>query len=57
VIELKPADSNAYLGMGVTYWKMQETQLAKAAWNRSLELSPDDNEAKGWLFIAHQAGS
>ncbi|MDP6789996.1 MAG: tetratricopeptide repeat protein [Candidatus Marinimicrobia bacterium] len=57
VVELKPADSKAYLGMGITYWKMQETQLAKAAWNRSLELSPDDNEAKGWLIIAHQAGS
>lgn len=54
VVELKPMDSDAYTGMGITYWKMNEQQLAKAAWQRSLELNPDNNEAKGWLMIARQ---
>lgn len=55
VVELKPMDSEAYTGMGITYWKMNEHQLAKAAWQRSLELNPDGNEARGWLMIAHQS--
>lgn len=55
VVELKPMDAQAYTGMGITYWKMNEWQLAKAAWQRSLELNPDNNEAKGWLLIAHQS--
>ncbi|MBC8322074.1 MAG: tetratricopeptide repeat protein [Candidatus Marinimicrobia bacterium] len=54
VVELKPMDAEAYTGMGITYWKMKEQQLAKAAWQRSLELNPDSNEARGWLMIAHQ---
>ncbi len=54
VVELKPLDAAAYTGMGITYWKMNETQLAKAAWQRSLELNPDSNEARGWLMIAQQ---
>ncbi len=55
VVELKPMDAKAYTGMGITYWKMNEKQMAKAAWQRSLELNPDNNEAKGWLLIAHQS--
>lgn len=55
VVELKPMDAQAYTGMGITYWKMNEQQLARAAWQRSLELNPDNNEAKGWLLIAHQS--
>jgi len=55
VVELKPMDAQAYTGMGITYWKMNEKQLAKGAWQRSLELNPDNNEAKGWLLIAHQS--
>lgn len=55
VVELRPMDAQAYTGMGITYWKMNEHQLAKAAWQRSLELNPDNNEAKGWLLIAHQS--
>lgn len=54
VIELRPKDASAYLGIGVTYWKMGEYQLAKSAWERSLELKPDNNEAKGWLIIHSQ---
>ena len=57
VVELKPLDAAAYTGMGITYWKMNETQLAKAAWQRSLELNPDSNEARGWLMIAQQGWS
>jgi Flp pilus assembly protein TadD len=53
-VEIKPLDAAAYTGMGITYWKMNETQLAKAAWQRSLELNPDSNEARGWLMIAQQ---
>ncbi|MFQ6614080.1 MAG: tetratricopeptide repeat protein, partial [Fidelibacterota bacterium] len=54
VVELRPKDANAYLGMGITYWKMKESQLARAAWNRSLEINPDNNEARGWLLITRQ---
>lgn len=54
VIELRPKDSSAYVGIGITYWKMGESQLAKAAWERSLELNSDNNEAKGWLILTAQ---
>lgn len=54
VIELRPNDADAYLGLGVTYWKMSEPQLAKGAWERSLQLNPDNNEAKGWLILAER---
>ena len=57
VLELRPNDSSAYTGMGVTYWKMNEHQLAKAAWNRSLQISPDANDAKGWLILSKRLGS
>ncbi len=57
VLELRPNDSNAYTGMGVTYWKMNEYQLAKAAWNRSLQINPEDNDAKGWLILSKRLGS
>ena len=57
VLELRPNDSSAYTGMGVTYWKMNEYQLAKAAWNRSLQINPEDNDAKGWLILSKRLGS
>lgn len=57
VVELKPTDASAYAGMGVTYWKMNERQLARDAWQRSLSLDPDNNEAKGWLILAQQDNS
>jgi len=51
-IELKPTDSETYLGLGITYWKMNESGLAKAAWQRSMELDPTSNDARGWLLLA-----
>ncbi len=54
VVELRPKDASAYMEMGVTYWKMDEAQLARAAWDKSLELNPDNNEARGWLLISRQ---
>jgi len=54
VIELRPKDSSAFLGIGITYWKMGEPILAKGAWDRSIELKPDNNEAKGWLVLTAQ---
>ena len=51
-IELKPSDSETYLGLGITYWKMNESGFAKAAWQRSMELDPTSNDARGWLLLA-----
>ena len=51
-IELKPSDAQTYLGLGITYWKMNESGLARAAWNRSMELNPNNNDARGWLLLA-----
>lgn len=51
-IELKPSDSRTYLGLGITYWKMKESALAKAAWSRSMQLDPSNNDARGWLMLA-----
>ena len=51
-IELKPSDSETYLGLGITYWKINESGLAKAAWQRSMELDPTNNDARGWLLLA-----
>lgn len=52
--ELSPNDADAYLGLGITYWKMEEPQLARGAWERSLEISPDNNESRGWMIITKQ---
>ena len=51
-IELRPADSQTYLGLGITYWKMKEEALAKAAWSKSMELDPTNNDARGWLMLS-----
>ena len=51
-IELKPSDSQTYLGLGITYWKMKEAALAKAAWSKSMELDPTNNDARGWLLLS-----
>ena len=51
-IELRPADSQTYLGLGITYWKMKEEALAKAAWSKSRELDPTNNDARGWLMLS-----
>ena len=51
-IELRPSDSKTYLGLGITYWKMKEAALAKAAWSKSMELDPTNNDARGWLLLS-----
>ena len=53
-IELRPKDSEAHLGLGITYWKMGESIMATGSWKKSLQLKPDNNEAKGWLILAQQ---
>ncbi len=54
VLELTPNNADAYMGMGITYWEMDEKQLARASWERSLEIKPDNNESKGWLILSLQ---
>ena len=54
VLELIPNDANAYMGMGITYWEMGEKQLARASWERSIEIKPENNESKGWLILSSQ---
>tara|TARA_S200000501_G_scaffold160645_1_gene151506 strand:+ start:31304 stop:32944 length:1641 start_codon:yes stop_codon:yes gene_type:complete len=54
VLELSPNDANAYMGIGITYWKMEEKQLARASWVRSLEIKPENNDSKGWLILSTQ---
>ena len=54
VLELTPNNAAAYRGMGITYWEMDERQLARASWERSLEIKPDNNESKGWLILSSQ---
>ena len=54
VLELSPNNSDAYMGMGITYWEMGEKQLARASWEKSLQIKPDNNESKGWLILSSQ---
>ena len=54
VLELSPDDPYAYMGMGVTYWKMKEKQLARASWEKSLQIKPENNESRGWLILSSQ---
>ena len=54
IIALRPKDSGAYLGLGITYWAIGENMMARGAWEKSLELNPENNEAKGWLIVAQQ---
>lgn len=52
VLELSPNNADAYMGMGITYWKMNEKQLARASWGKSIEIKPDNNESRGWLILS-----
>jgi len=52
VLELSPKNADAYMGMGITYWKMNEKQLARASWEKSIEIKPDNNESRGWLILS-----
>ncbi len=56
VIELRPKEADTYTEIGITFWKMDEKRLARAAWQRSLELNPANNAAQGWLLISRQTG-
>ncbi|NQU27045.1 MAG: tetratricopeptide repeat protein [Candidatus Marinimicrobia bacterium] len=56
VIELQPKEASPYTEIGITYWKMNEKRLARAAWQRSLELNAINNTAQGWLIISRQSG-
>ena len=56
-IELSPSSADNYLGLGITYWKMKESGLAKAAWTRSMELNPVNNDSRGWLLLAGKTAS
>ena len=56
-IELRPTSADNYLGLGITYWKMKEAGLAKAAWSRSMELNPVNNDSRGWLLLAGKTAS
>jgi len=54
VLELSPNNAKAYMGIGITYWKMDEKQLARASWERSLQIQPDNNDSRGWLILSDQ---
>jgi RNA polymerase-associated protein CTR9 len=54
VLELSPNDADAYMGIGVTYWKMDEKQLARASWEKSIQIKPEQNESRGWLILSSQ---
>jgi len=54
VIELNPMAADAYMGMGITYWNMDEKQMARSSWERSMSIQPDNNESRGWLILFQQ---
>ena len=54
VIELDPRSAEAYLGLGLTYWNMDEKDLAKSSWQKSMKIKPDNNESQGWLILSDQ---
>ena len=54
VIELTPSNAEAYLGIGLTYWNMDEKDLAINSWKKSMMIKPDNNESQGWLILSEQ---
>ena len=54
VIELEPNNANAYLGIGLTYWNMDEKDLAISSWKKSMRIKPENNESQGWLILSEQ---
>ena len=54
VIELTPSNAEAYLGIGLTYWNMDEKDLAISSWKKSMMIKPDNNESQGWLILSEQ---
>ncbi|MFQ6674160.1 MAG: tetratricopeptide repeat protein [Fidelibacterota bacterium] len=53
-IDLDPTDAEDYNGLGITYWYMDEKEMAVAAWEKSISLKPEDNSARGWLLLANR---
>ena len=54
VIELAPSNAEAYLGIGLTYWNMDEKDLAISSWQKSMLIKPENNESQGWLILSKQ---
>ena len=54
VIELNPSNAEAYLGIGLTYWNMDEKDLARSSWKMSMSIKPENNESQGWLILSEQ---
>ena len=54
VIELSPDNAQAYLGIGLTYWNMDEKDLARSSWKKRMSIKPDNNESQGWLILSEQ---
>jgi tetratricopeptide (TPR) repeat protein len=54
VIELIPNNAKAYLGIGLTYWNMDEKDLARSSWKKSMSIKPENNESQGWLILSEQ---
>ena len=54
VIELEPNNADAYLGIGLTYWNMDEKDLAISSWKKSMRIKPENNESQGWLILSEQ---
>jgi len=53
-IELDPTNASNYNGLGTTYWYVGEKEMAIAAWEKSLNLQPEGNSARGWLLLANR---
>ena len=54
VLELSPDNPDAYLGIGLTYWNMDEKDLARSSWKKSMAIKPENNESQGWLLLSEQ---
>ena len=54
MIELNPSNAEAYLGIGLTYWNMDEKDLARSSWKKSMSIKPENNESQGWLILSEQ---
>lgn len=51
-IDINPREIEGYNGLGMTYWYMDERELAVAAWEKSLSIQPESNNARGWMILS-----
>ena len=56
-LNLEKDCTRALMQSGRLHAIKNEHQLAIAAWNRSLQINPEDNDAKGWLILSKRLGS